>query len=146
MFNGSHGRLELEVVESTHRLPADGESLGGLIHGAAALPHAGPAKVTVQKLWQEAKELPVVYDHEGTCHYSAMRTRVDAILGHGGGDARMLNVLFGPLPGEAAETGDAAQQSANERDGTLALAVGLMANESFKTGQFVDIASLALPL
>ncbi|KAH7102699.1 NAD(P)-binding protein [Auriculariales sp. MPI-PUGE-AT-0066] len=130
MFNGSHGRLELEVVESTHRLPADGESLGGLIHGVAALPHAGAAKVTVQKLWEETRELPVHYDHEG----------------HGGGDARMLNVLFGPLPGDAPETGDAALQSANERDGALALAVGLMANESFKTGKFVDIESLRLPL
>ncbi|EJD48688.1 NAD(P)-binding protein [Auricularia subglabra TFB-10046 SS5] len=130
MFNGSHGRLELEVVESEYRLPSDGEALGGLIHGVAALPHAGPARVTLQKLWQKPQQLPVEYDHEG----------------HGGGDARMLSVLFGPLPGAQPEQGDAAQQGANERDGAMALAVGLLANESFKSGQFATLASLNLPL
>jgi hypothetical protein len=56
----------------------------------------------------------------------------------------MLNVLFGPLPGENLDTGDASKQSADERDGTYALAVGLMANESFKTGKFVTFESLGL--
>jgi hypothetical protein len=56
----------------------------------------------------------------------------------------MLNILFGPRPGEAVETGDASKQAATERDGTLALAVGLAANESFITGKFVKISDLAL--
>ncbi|EEB97659.1 hypothetical protein MPER_02980 [Moniliophthora perniciosa FA553] len=54
----------------------------------------------------------------------------------------MLNVLFGPLKGESLDTGDASKQSADERDGAKALAVGLAANESFKTGKFVEISSL----
>ncbi|KZV90787.1 hypothetical protein EXIGLDRAFT_616449 [Exidia glandulosa HHB12029] len=58
----------------------------------------------------------------------------------------MLSVLFGPLPGDKAEEGDAAQQGANERDGAMALAVGLLANESFKNGQFMSFKSLNLPL
>lgn len=55
----------------------------------------------------------------------------------------MLNILFGPRPGEAVETGDASKQ-ATEKDGLLALGVGLAANKSFITGQFVKIADLAL--
>ncbi|KAJ7902093.1 NAD(P)-binding protein [Mycena olivaceomarginata] len=130
MFNGSLGRLELNVVESQYRLPATDDGMEGLIHGTAALPNAGDATVTLHKLWQKPEVLPVKYDHAG----------------HGGGDARMLSVLFGPAPGEAAETGDASKQGANERDGAMALAVGLLANESFKTGKFVDVKSLNLPL
>ncbi|KAL0947853.1 hypothetical protein HGRIS_013915 [Hohenbuehelia grisea] len=130
MFNGSEGRLELEVVESEYRLPADVEGMDGLIHGNSSLPHAGGASVTLHRLWQKPESLPVVVDHGS----------------HGGGDSRMLSVLFGPLPGEQHDEGDAAKQGATERDGALALAVGLMANESFKTGQFVAIDSLGLDL
>ncbi|KAG6828087.1 hypothetical protein H0H92_009315 [Tricholoma furcatifolium] len=126
MFNGSHGRLELEVVESQYRIPA---SVEGLAHGKQPLPNAGDATITLQCLWGKPEKLPVVYNHAG----------------HGGGDKRMLSQLFGPVPGEAPETGDASKQGANERDGAFALAVGLMANESFKTRQFVHIDSLKLP-
>jgi len=56
----------------------------------------------------------------------------------------MLNILFGPRPGEAVETGDASKQAATERDGTMALAIGLAANESFATGKFVKIVDLVL--
>ncbi|KAG8741425.1 hypothetical protein FRC10_002872 [Ceratobasidium sp. 414] len=130
MFNGSHGRLELEVVESTHRTPSDPQLTGGQIHGTAALPNAGHASVKVQRLWEPPQIIPVEYEHGD----------------HGGGDKRMLNVLFGPLQGEVTDSGDAAKQSADERDGTYALAVGLMANESFKTGKFVTFESLGLPI
>ncbi|KAG9094339.1 hypothetical protein FS749_012678 [Ceratobasidium sp. UAMH 11750] len=130
MFNGSHGRLELEVVESTHRTPSDPQLTGGQIHGTAALPNAGHASVKIQRLWEPPQIIPVEYEHGD----------------HGGGDKRMLNVLFGPLQGEITDSGDAAKQSADERDGTYALAVGLMANESFKTGKFVTFESLGLPI
>ncbi|KAF7321796.1 putative oxidoreductase YteT [Mycena kentingensis (nom. inval.)] len=128
VFNGSLGRLELKVVESQYRLPTT--SAEGFIHGVSALPNAGDATLMLQRLWEKPEYLPVVYDHAG----------------HGGGDKRMLSVLFGPLPGEAAETGDASKQSANERDGAMALAVGLLANESFKTGKFLSVKDLNLPL
>jgi len=127
VFNGSLGRLELGVVESEYRLLSDAE---GLTHGTQALPHSGGVKVRVQRLWQKPEDIPVVFDHAG----------------HGGGDARMLSVLFGPLPGQEPERGDASKQGANERDGAMALAVGLLANESFKTGKFCSVEDLALPL
>jgi len=127
MFNGSHGRLELEVVESEYRLASDED---GVHHGGSALPHAGGARVTLQRLWEKPQDIPVVVDHSS----------------HGGGDVRMLSKLFGPLPGETPETGDASRQGATERDGALALAVGVLANESFKTGQFKHFKDLQFPL
>ena len=62
----------------------------------------------------------------------------------------MLTALYGPadLGGEPesgrheAESGDAARQRANQRDGALALAVGAAANESFLTGQPTRIIDL----
>jgi hypothetical protein len=129
MFNGSHGRVELDVVESSFREPQGPKITGsGTVHGTEAAPNAGHARITVQKLWEQAREVPVAYTHEG----------------HGGGDARMLSVLFGARPGESVDDGDAAKQRAGVEDGTMALAVGLAANESFVTGRFVKVADLGL--
>ena len=128
MFNGSHGRLELEIVESQFRLPKGPQITSGMVHGTEAMANAGGVRISVHPLWARPREIPVEYEHAG----------------HGGGDARMLSVLFGPRPGEEVDKGDAAKQKAGVRDGTNALAVGLAANESFKTGRFVKIADLAL--
>jgi hypothetical protein len=128
MFNGTEGRLELDVVESTHRTAGESTTVGGAIHGNASAPHPGTAKVTLHPLWTTSRELPVEVDHEA----------------HGGGDTRMLNVLFGPKEGEQVEEGDAAKQRAEERDGTNALAIGLAANESFRTGKMITIKDLGL--
>lgn len=128
MFNGSRGRLELEVVESAFREPKGAQTSGGTVHGAEALANAGGAKITVHNLWSRPRDIPVQYNHAG----------------HGGGDARMLSIIFGPRPGEEVDKGDAAKQKASVRDGTMALAVGLAANESFKAGKFVKIADLQL--
>jgi len=55
----------------------------------------------------------------------------------------MLTALYGPAdPCDESEPGDAARQSANQRDGALALTVGVAANECFVTGQPVRIADL----
>ena len=128
MFNGSKGRLG--VVESTFRIPLNAQTPSGTVHGAEELADAGGAKITLHHLWQPPKNIPIpsTYNHAG----------------HGGGDMRMLSVLFGAQPGEEVDQGDAAKQKAGVRDGTMVLAVGLAANESFKTHQFVKIADLNL--
>ncbi|KAK0184844.1 NAD(P)-binding protein [Armillaria mellea] len=111
-------RLELDVLESEYRSPSDGEGLGGLIHGANLLrAHAGGATVTPQRLWEKPQRLPVNVDHSA----------------HGGGDTRMLSVLFGAKSDQEVDAGDGSKHEANERDGATALAVGVRANESFKT-------------
>ena len=130
MFNGDQGRLELDVVESRYREVSDPQLTGGQIHGNAPPPNPGEATVKLQRLWQKPELLPITMEHGS----------------HGGGDRRMLSVLFGPLPGEDVDTGDASKQSASERDGAMALAVGLLANESFQDGQFHTIQELSFPL
>jgi hypothetical protein len=135
MFNGSAGRLELEVTESAWQPLRGGvESPGGAIGGEVAMANAGGATIRLRKLWERPSEVPVTAGHGG----------------HGGGDERMLTALYGPAdsrgesdPGSAqAEPGDAARQSASQHDGALALAVGAAANECFLTGQPVLIADL----
>ena len=135
MFNGSAGRLELEVTESRWQPPPGRAGpAAGAIHGEAAMANAGGATIRVRRLWEPPADVPVVMDHGG----------------HGGGDERMLTALYGPadLSGEPesgrheAESGDPARQRANQRDGALALAVGAAANESFLTGQPTRIIDL----
>jgi predicted dehydrogenase len=118
MFNGTGGRLELEVVESQWQPPrAKLSSTKGSVHGDTALENAGGAQILLRPLWEppRAVEIPE-FDHAG----------------HGGGDARMLRTLYDGEPGPAATA----------VDGALALSVGLAANTSFVGGEAVDTADL----
>lgn len=64
MFNGDQGRLELEVVESSHRTPMNkGGETAGATHGEKALPNEGHKKITLQQLWKTKEDVPFV---EGT--------------------------------------------------------------------------------
>lgn len=121
MFNGSTGRLELEV-EETRWQPKD-----------QAEPRTGGATIRLRKLWEPPAEIPAA-------------TRQ---VGHGGpdgADQRMLTALYGPKDASSEnESSDAARQSANQRDGALALAVGIAANECFRTGQPVRIGDQSSP-
>jgi hypothetical protein len=54
----------------------------------------------------------------------------------------MLDQIFGPRPGQEEKSTVVTRLSANQVDGALAMAVGLAANESFKTGKLVHIEEL----
>ena len=54
----------------------------------------------------------------------------------------MLNQIFGAIPGGKESKTAVARLSANGTDGALAMAVGLAANESFKTGKMVNIKDM----
>jgi hypothetical protein len=126
MINGDKGRLELEVVESSFRLPkGKGEDAAGAVHGEAELPNAGHQRITLHPLWQTAQDVPFE----------------SGVGGHGGGDEAMLDQIFGPRDGVERKTA-VDRLSANQIDGALAMAVGLAANESFKTGKMVKIDEL----
>ncbi|MFE2210668.1 Gfo/Idh/MocA family protein [Streptomyces canus] len=131
MFNGSGGRLELEVEESRWQAPLTGiTSASGAVHGDTAADHAGGARLTLRPLWQPPVDVPLVTAHEA----------------HGGGDPRMLDALFGPVdPGTGPvgeDAGAATHPTATERDGALALGVGLAANRCFDTGRPVRVREL----
>ena len=121
MFNGSRGRLELEVVESDHVNPAGaGEVKGVALHGTSEAVEEGWATVTVRPFWAPPRVVPVPGYSRG---------------GHGGADARMTAVLLGGEP-------DPLARSATARDGALALLTGLAANRSMQTGAPVRVADL----
>jgi hypothetical protein len=120
MFNGSRGRLELDVEESTWAPPRMRvESSVGAVHGDLAASTAGQTRVTVRPLWAPPIDIPVEQLHAG----------------HGGADARMLAALFDDDPTQAADR-------ATARDGALALVTGLSANQSFATGLPVKVSNV----
>ncbi len=124
MFNGSLGRLELEVTErafaQSDAAPAPPEA-GAVLHGAGPADESAGARLLLRPLWAEPSEIPLPAP-EG---------------GHGGGDARMLNDIFGADPEP-----DPLGRRSSHRDGALSLLTGLAANESFVTGLPVDVADL----
>jgi predicted dehydrogenase len=121
MFNGSRGRLELEIVESDQVNPANAGAIkGAALHGVEAAPEPGSVSLKLRKLWAPPVEveLPAYERH-----------------GHGGADKRMTAVLFG------ADV-DPLNRSATGRDGAFALLTGLAANQSLQTGEKVRVADL----
>ncbi|AUA09346.1 Gfo/Idh/MocA family oxidoreductase [Streptomyces sp. SID8382] len=154
MFNGTRGRLELEVEESRWQPPVLGTSSGrGAVHGDQALANAGGPRLVLRPLWEPPREVALPeFDHAG----------------HGGGDERMLDVLYGPVDpaatgktavdgadvpdtretpdtsdaSDASDTSDASRRSATEEDGALALVTGLAANRSFADGKPVATADV----
>ncbi|MBV1853178.1 Gfo/Idh/MocA family protein [Catellatospora tritici] len=122
-FNGSRGRLELDVVESDHVAPGVAGAVKGhsaALHGAEAAAEAGGVSLRLRRYWEKPVEVPVpAYDRAG----------------HGGADARMTAVLFGGAQ-------DPLARSATQLDGARSLLTGLSANESIATGRRVDVADL----
>ncbi|MFJ8001056.1 Gfo/Idh/MocA family protein [Streptomyces sp. NPDC096310] len=114
-FNGSRGRLELLVEESTWARPAARAAGGGAVmHGAAVGDTAGRTELLLRPFWAEPREVKVATG-EG---------------GHGGGDVRMLADLFG-APGAVDDT---LGRAADAADGARSLVTGLAANQSLATG------------
>ncbi|MEI8408943.1 MULTISPECIES: Gfo/Idh/MocA family oxidoreductase [unclassified Kribbella] len=118
MFNGSRGRLELDVEESTFTKPHERvASARGAVHGDLAAPNAGRTSITLRPLWSPPEDHTVEHDHAG----------------HGGADARVLAALL-----DSSEDDDVA----DARQAALALVTGLAANRSFETGQPVRTADV----
>ncbi|MEV2215492.1 Gfo/Idh/MocA family oxidoreductase [Streptomyces sp. NPDC050997] len=115
-FNGSTGRLELLVEESTWTRPrARTGGASAVMHGTAVGDDAGRTQLLLRRFWEQPTEVKVTTG-EG---------------GHGGGDVRMLEDLFGGPP-----TGgpDPLGRAASATDGARSLVTALAANQSFETG------------
>jgi predicted dehydrogenase len=118
-FNGSQGRLELDVVENSFVDPsAAGNVPGEALHGVEAAPEHS-SRLTLRRHWDKPVELDLP---ETTSE------------GHGGGDARMLAEIFG-----GARPADPLGRASTHRDGALSLLTGLAANRSFETGLPVHV-------
>jgi predicted dehydrogenase len=112
-FNGSQGRLELLVEESTwtrSKVPVRGDI--AVLHGDAVGDTAGRTELLLRRFWEPPREIKVPTG-EG---------------GHGGGDVRMLADLFGE------PRTDPLGRAADAVDGARSLVTGLAANRSFESG------------
>ena len=126
--NGTEGRAELEVIERAAVLTDD---QGNVIVDPSALPEdagrQGGQRLTLQRHWEPAVEVPIP----------------EGAGGHGGGDALLLNDVF---QGHITEAGgdDWLERPSDWKDGLRSISVGLMGNESLRTGQPVSLQDLQL--
>ncbi|WP_298461882.1 Gfo/Idh/MocA family protein [uncultured Cellulomonas sp.] len=125
--NGSEGRAELEVVErGSVEFDASGHAvLDPSAREAASADVLRPQgqRLVVQRHWERAHEVPVPMGRGS----------------HGGGDAILLADVF-----RGRIQDDPLGRPAGHVDGVRAVAVGIAANESMRTGQAVDIDALGL--
>jgi len=111
-FNGSRGRLEHRACESTY-VSGDGSVPGEL--------QSGKVSITLAPAFQAPRELEV-------------RTTAG---GHGGGDALLLDDVFGADRGE-----DPLGRKAGHLDGAYSILTGIAAYHSIDTGKPVKITDL----
>ncbi|MFD7407898.1 Gfo/Idh/MocA family protein [Streptomyces sp. NPDC059866] len=115
-FNGSEGRLELLVEETTWSRPGTQTAL----HGAETGEDAGRTELLLRRFWERPREIKVATG-EG---------------GHGGGDVRMLDDLFGDVGA------DPLGRAADATAGARSLVTGLAANASLVSGRAVRAADV----
>jgi predicted dehydrogenase len=110
-FNGSKGRLEVNVVEKSYINAGGEKGEEGALVGK---------KLTVKPMFGKPYEVPFETGKGG----------------HGGGDAVMLNDIFGtPEP-------DRFKRSATHIDGAFSILTGIAANKSIASGLPVSIRNL----
>ncbi|MFC4066442.1 Gfo/Idh/MocA family protein [Actinoplanes subglobosus] len=113
-FNGTRGRIELEVCEREWTPPH------GAVDPSALADTGGFERLTVQEHWQKAEEVPIV-NGDG---------------GHGGGDRLLLDDVFRG-PGD-----DPLARQAGYRDGIRSVLTGVAADRSARTGLPVKLSDL----
>ncbi|WP_027479212.1 Gfo/Idh/MocA family protein [Gryllotalpicola ginsengisoli] len=126
--NGTEGRAELDVVErgAVLRGPdgfvvVDPSAQPGLFPAADVRPPS--ERLLVQRHWEPAEEVPI---EAGTG-------------GHGGGDALMLDHVFGRVSSD-----EPLHRIAGVDDGVRAVSVGIAGNRSLETGAPVVVSELGL--
>ena len=108
---GTKGRIEMDVVENIYINGSGSSANEGTVKGK---------KIVVHPLFGAAYEVPI---EEGKG-------------GHGGGDAVLLNDIFG-VPDY-----DPFHRAASHVDGAMSILTGISANKSIATGMPVDVMSL----
>jgi predicted dehydrogenase len=128
--NGTRGRAELTVVERGHVRFATDDTPGVDPSVTSTAPETDPVRpdgehLVVQQHWGRAREVAIP----------------DGIGGHGGGDAILLMDVFRR---DLRLHADPLGRPADYLDGVRAVAVGIAANESMRTGQPVHVDDLDL--
>lgn len=111
VFNGSKGRIEMKLIEKSY------------VNGGGKKENEGAMEsclIKVFPMFDEPYEVPIQFQ----------------VGGHGGGDAVMLNDLFGE------PENDPLKRASDYRDGALSILTGIAANRSVRTELPVKIADL----
>jgi len=124
MFNGTGGRLELEVTETSYVSAAAGDhNFAANVQGAAKFEVEEPCRLLFRPHWGEPQSLPIPASNEG---------------GHGGADARMISDIF------SAEKNDPLGCQADYRDGAWSILTGIAGNRSMAEHRIVGIDEFGL--
>jgi predicted dehydrogenase len=119
-FNGTKGRLEMEVVE-TGSVSSDAAKVDATqLPAGDLLDIKESTRIVLRPHWSKPIEIPLG----------------DVKGGHGGGDERMLQALFAP------PTDDPLGHAASYVDGAYSILTGIAANKSFETGSPVNVLDL----
>ena len=120
-FNGTEGRLEFEVQESTYVSGSEDDTNQPEVRDRKDFVVQEPVRIVVRPHWEKPYEVEAESAVEG---------------GHGGGDIRLLNDLF--VGGSPDPLGHAADHIA----GAESILTGIAANRSFATGEVVRVRDL----
>ncbi|MGH2387898.1 MAG: Gfo/Idh/MocA family oxidoreductase, partial [Chloroflexota bacterium] len=120
MFSGTKGRLEA-LTEETSYVSGSGNDVNRPdLRNARKVASSGGPQIILRGHWEAPVTIEVPVDSGG----------------HGGGDARLLEDLFG------AGGVDPLKRAAGHIDGARSILTGIAANQSFATGRPVTIADL----
>lgn len=120
-FNGTKGRLEYEVEESSYVSGSQTDSNNPELRDAPEHVVAEPTRIIVRPHWSRPVQIAVPHGESG----------------HGGGDRRLLEDVFG-----RAEGPDPLGHRADHVAGAYSILTGIAANESMRTGLPVAVDSL----
>ncbi len=120
-FNGTKGRLEYEVEESSYVSGSTSDTNRPELLGAMERPVVEPTRIVLRPHWSKPLQIAVPSDESG----------------HGGGDKRLLADLFGD-----ATPPDPLECRADHIAGARSILVGIAANQSMTTGLPVQLSEL----
>jgi predicted dehydrogenase len=120
-FNGTKGRIDLEVEERPYVSGSKGDFNMPELRGTEPLPEEIRPEIIYQPLWGKQAIVPIEVKAGG----------------HGGGDVRLLEDLFAPERPD-----DPLHRAAGPLDGVRSILTGIAANRAMQTGQPVRVADL----
>ena len=124
MFNGTRGRLEFEVTETSYVSAADQDhNFVKNVRGASEFEVDEPARLLYRPHWGKPQCLPITAKSEG---------------GHGGADNLLLADLFDK------GSPDPLHRKANQRDGACSILTGIAGNRSMSEHRIVAISEFGL--
>jgi predicted dehydrogenase len=121
-FNGTKGRLEIDVTEKSYVSAGEGDhNLSRNVKGGSTHKVLEPTTLLYRPHWGEPQRIELDESNTG---------------GHGGADAILLRDVFG-APQE-----DPLGRAAGHKEGALSILTGIAANKSMATGLPVNISEL----